>query len=56
MLAKEKADLKTQMKLENVNRIKRIAEYRRLETLRAIHEGDKRIDQMLKRKVRRLPV
>jgi hypothetical protein len=50
MLMKEKKDLKTAMKLENVNRIKRIAEYKRLETLRNIHEGDKRIDMMLNRK------
>jgi len=50
MLAREKKELKTAMKLENVNRIKRIAEYKRLETLRAIHEGDKRIDTMMKRK------
>ena len=50
MLAKEKKNLQAAMKLENVNRIKRIDEYKRLETLRQIHEGDKRIEQMLKRK------
>jgi hypothetical protein len=50
MLTKEKKELKISMKLENVNRIKRIQEYKRLETLRQIHEGDKRIDQMLNRK------
>ena len=50
MLIKEKKDLRTAMKLENVNRIKRIQEYRRLETLRRIHEGDKRITSMLARK------
>jgi len=50
MLTKEKKELKIAMKLENVNRIKRIQEYRRLETLRQIHEGDKRIDSMLNRK------
>ena len=50
MLIKEKKDLRTAMKLENVNRIKRISEYRRLETLRRIHEGDKRIGAMLQRK------
>lgn len=50
MLVKEKKNLQTAMKLENVHRIKRIGEYTRLETLRQIHEGDKRIEQMLKRK------
>jgi hypothetical protein len=50
MLMKEKKDLKTAMKLENVNRIKRIAEYKRLETLRNIHEADKRIEMMINRK------
>ena len=38
------------MKLENVNRVKRIQEYKRLETLRRIHEGDKRIAGMMDRK------
>ena len=51
MLAREKKELKIAMKLENVNRMKRIAEYKRLETLRQIHEGDKRINSMLARKM-----
>jgi len=50
MLNREKKNLRTSMKLENVNRIKRIQEYKRLETLRRIHEGDKRIDEMMTRK------
>jgi len=50
MLETHKKDLKVAMKLENVERIKRIGEYKRLETLRQIHEADKRIDQMLQRK------
>ena len=41
MLQREKKTLRTSMKLENVNRVKRIQEYKRLETLRRIHEGDK---------------
>jgi len=50
MLIREKKGLRQAMKLENVNRIKRISEYRRLETLRRIHEGDKRIEEMMRRK------
>ena len=48
----EKQRLRLQMKLENVERIKRIAEYRRLETLRKIHEGDRRIQEMIERRER----
>ena len=43
VVAHEKQRLRLQMKLENVERIKRIAEYRRLETFGKIHEGDRRI-------------
>eukprot|EP00620_Florenciella_sp_RCC1587_P018944 CAMPEP_0182573454 /NCGR_PEP_ID=MMETSP1324-20130603/20224_1 /TAXON_ID=236786 /ORGANISM="Florenciella sp., Strain RCC1587" /LENGTH=611 /DNA_ID=CAMNT_0024788569 /DNA_START=90 /DNA_END=1925 /DNA_ORIENTATION=- len=50
MLQREKKTLRTSMKLENVNRVKRIQEYKRLETLRRIHEGDKRISEMMERK------
>ena len=50
MLQREKKTLRTSMKLENVSRVKRIQEYKRLETLRRIHEGDKRISEMMERK------
>ena len=49
-LAKERENLNKQLKLENVERIKRIQEYKRLETLRKISEGDQRTQDMLKRK------
>ena len=52
VVAHEKQRLRLQMKLENVERIKRIAEYRRLETLRKIHEGDRRIQEMIERRER----
>ena len=51
-IVREKKILRNQMKLENVERIKRIAEYRRLETLRKIHEGDRRIQEMIERRER----
>ena len=49
-LMKERENLKKQLKLENVERIKRIQEYKRLETLRKISEGDRRTDEMVRRK------
>ena len=50
VVAQEKHRLRLQMKLENVERIKRIAEYRRLETLRGIHEADRRTQEMISRR------
>jgi hypothetical protein len=49
-LTKEREALNKQLKLENVERIKRIQEYKRLETLRKIGEGDERTENMMKRK------
>ena len=49
-LLKERENLNKQLKLENVERIKRIQEYKRLETLRKINEGDKRTEEMIRRK------
>lgn len=50
LITREKKLLRNQMKLENVERIRRIAEYRRLETLRQIHEADRRTSEMIDRK------
>jgi len=49
-ISKEKENLNKQLKLENVERIKRIQEYKRLETLRKICEGDERTEEMMRRK------
>ncbi|GMI36071.1 hypothetical protein TeGR_g10542 [Tetraparma gracilis] len=49
-LLKEKENLNKQLKQENVERIKRIQEYKRLETLKKISEGDKRTEEMMRRK------
>ena len=49
-IMKERENLKKQLKQENVERIRRINEYKRLETLRKINEGDRRTDEMMKRK------
>ena len=49
-LLKEKENLNKQLKQENVERIKRIQEYKRLETLKKISEGDRRTEEMMKRK------
>jgi len=50
LLQKEKKNLKKLMKLENVERVKRIQEYKRLETLKKIHDDDKRTQSMLEQK------
>jgi hypothetical protein len=49
-LMKEKEHLNKQLKQENVERIKRIQEYKRLETLKKISEGDRRTEEMMRRK------
>ncbi|GMI10266.1 hypothetical protein TrLO_g6752 [Triparma laevis f. longispina] len=49
-LLKERENLNKQLKQENVERIKRIQEYKRLETLRKISEGDQRTEEMIRRK------
>ncbi len=49
-LQKERENLNKQLKLENVERIRRINEYKRLETLRKISEADRRTEEMLNRK------
>lgn len=49
-IAHEKKMLRNQMKLENVERIRRIAEYRRLEYQRKIDEADRRTKNMMERK------
>lgn len=49
-VVREKQRLRTQMKLENVERMRRIAEYKRLEHLRKIHEADRRTSEMVERK------
>jgi len=49
-ILKEKENLNKQLKQENVERIRRIQEYKRLETLKKISEGDKRTEDMMRRK------
>mmetsp|Transcript_4677 Transcript_4677/g.14822 ORF Transcript_4677/g.14822 Transcript_4677/m.14822 type:complete len:542 (-) Transcript_4677:65-1690(-) len=49
-VSRAKQHLRAQMKLENVERIRRIGEYRRLEYLRKIHEADRRTGEMIDRK------
>ena len=49
-LLKEERELNLQMKRDNVERIKRMQEYKRLETMRKIAENDMRIEDMLKTK------
>ncbi|CAM9656544.1 unnamed protein product [Choristocarpus tenellus] len=49
-IQKERNELQKQLKMENVDRIHRIQEYKRLETLRQIHEADKRTEDMVRRK------
>jgi hypothetical protein len=46
-LVKEKSDLKKLMKLENVDRVMRVNEYRRLNTLKKIEDSEKRIHDMI---------
>ena len=46
-LAKEKQNLKRQMKAENVERVSRMAEYKRMSTLKKIEDVDGRMSSML---------
>lgn len=49
-LVKERKMLQIQMKAENVDRVKRMAEYRRLNTLKKIEDNDSRTKAMLDQK------
>jgi hypothetical protein len=49
-LHKEKKDLRTQMKLENVHRVMRMNEYRRLNTEKKIEQTEGRVDKMLEQR------
>lgn len=46
-MLKEKKDLRTQMKLENVARVHRVNEYKRMMTLKKIEEKDGKVEKML---------
>eukprot|EP00557_Chaetoceros_sp_GSL56_P007835 CAMPEP_0176506236 /NCGR_PEP_ID=MMETSP0200_2-20121128/16925_1 /TAXON_ID=947934 /ORGANISM="Chaetoceros sp., Strain GSL56" /LENGTH=564 /DNA_ID=CAMNT_0017905853 /DNA_START=899 /DNA_END=2589 /DNA_ORIENTATION=- len=50
VLIKEERDINMQLKRENVERIKRMQEYKRLETVKKIADNDQRTEEMLKRK------
>ncbi|CAK4165948.1 unnamed protein product [Aphanomyces euteiches] len=50
-LRREQRIIQKQLKLSNVDRIKRIQEYKRLETLRKIREAEERTESMLQQKV-----
>jgi len=47
MILRERKELRTQMKLENVERVKRMSEYKRMGTLKKIEDSDGRIKSML---------
>eukprot|EP00979_Chaetoceros_neogracilis_P008738 scaffold1945_cov182-Chaetoceros_neogracile.AAC.2 len=49
-MMKEERDLHMQLKRENVERIKRMQEYKRLQTMRKVSENDQRTEEMLKKK------
>ncbi len=49
-IIKEERDLHLQMKRENVERIKRMQEYKRLETMKKISENDARTEEMMQKK------
>ena len=49
-LLKEKKSLRTQMKLENVQRVNRVNEYKRMGTLKKIEDVDERVSKMLSMK------
>jgi hypothetical protein len=49
-LVKEKKAIKTQMKLENVERVANINEFKRVSTLKKIEDVDKRVKTMLEQK------
>ena len=46
-ILKEKKTIRTQMKLENVERVHRVGEYKRLTTLKKIEDVDSRVKNML---------
>ncbi|RYG64051.1 hypothetical protein EON64_14770, partial [archaeon] len=46
-LQRERKVLKTQLKLENVQRVQRVGEYKRMSTLKKIQDSDQRISRML---------
>ncbi|RHY74453.1 hypothetical protein DYB30_003686 [Aphanomyces astaci] len=50
-LRREQRSIHKQLKLSNVDRMKRIQEYKRLETLRKIREAEERTELMLQQKV-----
>jgi len=50
VLFKEERLLKEQLKRDNVERIKLMHEYRRLETMRKVTENEKRTDDLLRKK------
>ena len=50
VLVKEEKEVKMELKRDNVERIKRIREYRRLETMRKLNENSKRTDELLQKK------
>ncbi|KAF0689657.1 Aste57867_18894 [Aphanomyces stellatus] len=50
-LKREQRIIQKQLKLSNVDRMKRIQEYKRLETLRKIREAEERTESMLQQKV-----
>lgn len=50
LLAKEAKEVKMELKRDNVERIKRIREYRRLETMRKLNENSRRTDELLQKK------
>jgi hypothetical protein len=50
VLLKEEREINMQLKRENVERIKRMQEYKRLETLKKISENDERTEEMLRKK------
>ena len=49
-LAKERKDLQKQLKMDNVERIKRSREYQRNETLKKVSDDNKRIQDMMDKK------
>lgn len=56
MLLKEEREIHSELKKENVKRIRRMQEYKRLETMRIVALNDKRTDEILKEKERQAKV
>jgi len=50
-ILKEKKSIRTQMKLENVDRVHRVTEYKRLTTLKKIEDVDHRVKSMLETRI-----